>query len=106
MFEFMEHPEHDALWDAASRGLKLLFQLLNTPRMWCSVAVVWRIPRQGTFGGKENDKAHTIGVFNAHNESVKRTVPPERLLIYEVKEGWGPLCDFLNASPGDPVFTR
>jgi hypothetical protein len=23
-------------------------------------------------------------------------VPPERLIVYEVKEGWGPLCAFLG----------
>jgi sulfotransferase family protein len=24
-------------------------------------------------------------------------VPPDRLLVYEVKEGWEPLCEFLGA---------
>ncbi len=118
MFEFMEHPEHARLWDAASRGrpvdwdklfegyqatvdwpgctfyrelmaaypdakvvlsirdperwfesasktiftaprgeLKMLFQLLTTPRMWRSVAVVRRIIQRGTFSGKERDEA-------------------------------------------------
>ena len=28
--------------------------------------------------------------------AVKRTVPPERLLVFDVKEGWGPLCRFLD----------
>ena len=34
-----------------------------------------------------------------HNEwisDVKRHVPPEKLLVYHVKFGWGPLCDFLG----------
>lgn len=30
---------------------------------------------------------------------IKGLVPPERLLIYNVSEGWGPLCQFL----GKPV---
>jgi hypothetical protein len=80
----------------APRGGRMLLQLLLTPRMWRSVGVVRRILRQGTFGGKERDKAHAIGVFNAHVEEVKRTVPPERLLVYEVKAGWEPLCRFLG----------
>ena len=29
-------------------------------------------------------------------EGVKRTVPADRLLVWSVKEGWGPLCDFLE----------
>ena len=27
---------------------------------------------------------------------VQENVPKERLLIFDVKEGWGPLCKFLN----------
>ena len=35
--------------------------------------------------------------FNAHNESVKRIIPAEKLFVFEVgKEGWGPLCKFLE----------
>jgi Sulfotransferase domain len=30
------------------------------------------------------------------NEEVKDFVPTDRLLVYEVKEGWAPLCDFLD----------
>jgi hypothetical protein len=48
-----------------------------------------------TFGGSL-DKAHAIAVFNAHNEEVRRSVPSEKLLVYESGEGWGPLCDFLG----------
>lgn len=39
---------------------------------------------------------HATQVFNAHNEDVRRTVPPDRLLIYEAGQGWEPLCSFLG----------
>lgn len=48
-----------------------------------------------TFGGSL-DKHHAIQVFNAHNEDVRRSVPSERLLVYEPGEGWEPLCEFLG----------
>jgi Sulfotransferase domain len=48
-----------------------------------------------TFGGLL-DKAHAIAVFNAHNADVRRSVPREKLLIYESGEGWEPLCAFLG----------
>lgn len=35
-------------------------------------------------------------IFNAWNEEVQRTVPPDRLLVFEVKDGWEPLCRFLG----------
>ena len=61
---------------------------------------------RGTFDGKFEDKHHAIEVFNRHNEEVRRRVPKERLLIYEVKEGWGPLCEFLGVEEPDKPFPR
>src|SRR5215204_4669693 len=62
------------------------------------------IAGQGTFEGKFEDKRYAIEVFNRHNEEVKRRVPEERLLVYEVKEGWGPLCKFLGVKVPDEPF--
>ena len=51
---------------------------------------------EGVFGGKFEDRQYAIGVFSRLNEEVKEGVPAERLLVYEVKEGWEPLCEFLG----------
>ena len=41
--------------------------------------------------------------FEAHNEAVKAEIPADRLLVYEVKSGWDPLCEFLDVpAPSDP----
>ncbi len=41
--------------------------------------------------------------FEAHNEAVKAEIPTDRLLVYEVKSGWDPLCEFLDVpAPSDP----
>jgi len=41
--------------------------------------------------------------FVAHGEAVKATIPAERLLVYQVKDGWGPLCGFLGVpAPAEP----
>jgi Sulfotransferase domain len=39
------------------------------------------------FDGRFEDRGYTIEVFERWNEEVKRRVPAERLLVYEVKEG-------------------
>jgi hypothetical protein len=63
--------------------------------------VVW----EGIFHNRVEDKAYTIEVFNNHIEEVKRTVPKERLLIFEAREGWEPLCAFLGVPvPTDKPF--
>ena len=48
-----------------------------------------------TFGASL-DKDNAIAVFNAHNEEVRRSVPREKLLVYESGDGWEPLCAFLD----------
>jgi hypothetical protein len=58
------------------------------------------------FGGRFEDRAHAIGVFEAHIEEVIREAPPERLLVYEVSEGWGPLCERLGVPVPAEDFPR
>jgi hypothetical protein len=57
------------------------------------------------FGGRFEDYEHAIEVFEQWNEEVKERVPPDKLLVYEVKEGWEPLCAFLGTNvPQDKPF--
>jgi Sulfotransferase domain len=51
---------------------------------------------KGTFAAGHSEPQQLIDAMNAHNDEVKRTVPADRLLVWSVKEGWGPLCDFLE----------
>lgn len=44
--------------------------------------------------------------FLAHNEAVKQTIPAQQLLVYEVKEGWEPLCEILQVPVPDEPFPR
>ncbi len=51
------------------------------------------------------DRRHMIEAFNRWNEEVKESIPAGRLLVYEVKEGWEPLCSFLDVEvPKDKPF--
>lgn len=43
-------------------------------------------------------------VYDRHNDMVRRLVPPERLLVYRLGEGWGPLCEFLGKEVPDTPF--
>lgn len=48
------------------------------------------------FQGKFLDKAFMEQVFNDHHEAVKSYVPADKLLVFNVAEGWEPLCKFLG----------
>ena len=57
----------------------------------------------GAFKGAKSDKAR-MEQFDAWNKAVIEYVPKDRLLIYQVKEGWEPLCNFLNVPIPDIPF--
>lgn len=49
------------------------------------------------------ERDHVLGKFAEWNEEVKRVVPAERLLVFEAKDGWEPLCKFLGVPvPSEP----
>lgn len=50
------------------------------------------------------DREGLMSAFSAHNEAVKAAIPSDRLLSYEVKEGWAPLCSFLGVPVPDEPF--
>lgn len=41
-------------------------------------------------------KPQCLKSYKDHFNQVKTTIPAERLLIYNLTDGWGPLCEFLN----------
>lgn len=55
---------------------------------------------------RDLDEAETIAVFQRHNESVRAGVASARLLVYEVEQGWAPLCEFLGVAAPDVPFPR
>merc|ERR1712110_115248 len=61
---------------------------------------------QRLFHNRMEDKEYVRQVFEAHLEEVKSTVPADRLLVYHVKEGWGPLCAFLDVPVPEGEFPR
>jgi hypothetical protein len=57
----------------------------------------------GKFRAQMHDRAFMTAYFRRHTEEVIRTIPPERLLVYETGQGWEPLCRFLAVPvPGTP----
>ena len=52
------------------------------------------------------DRDELVAAFNSHNDAVKEAIPPSQLLVFEVKEGWQPLCDFLDLPVPGSDFPR
>ena len=52
------------------------------------------------------DEHTAIADFKRHIEDVRGYVPSHRLLVYEVRQGWQSLCDFLEVRVPDEPFPR
>jgi Sulfotransferase domain len=50
----------------------------------------------GGFREHMSDRAYMTDYFRRHDEEVKRSIPPKRLLVYQAGQGWEPLCRFLE----------
>ncbi|TMV69844.1 hypothetical protein FGG78_30535, partial [Thioclava sp. BHET1] len=51
---------------------------------------------QGTFGGHLGDRSLALTAYRQRTDDVRAALPAGRLLIFDVAEGWGPLCEFLG----------
>ncbi len=78
------YPSSSALVDSEDENLR-------ASGHW-AMEVIWN----RIFDNRMEDRAHVINVFNQHNQSVIDEVPADRLLVFEAKDGWVPLCDFLE----------
>jgi hypothetical protein len=52
------------------------------------------------------DKDALINGFIAHGKAVREAIPAEQLLVFQVKEGWEPLCNFLDVPVPTEAFPR
>ncbi|KAF4636517.1 hypothetical protein G7Y89_g1565 [Cudoniella acicularis] len=46
------------------------------------------------------------GFYKKHNEWIKTIVPNERLFVYNIKQGWAPLCEFMGYEAPKWPFPR
>jgi hypothetical protein len=64
-------------------------------------ACVWRDFEPHLF-----ERAPMVAYYRQRIEQIKEAVPADRLLVFDVKQGWAPLCDFLEVPVPDTPFPR
>ena len=99
------------VWKAGPQTLPeklgMMWKMLTNPRIK-KVVMVIKMFKRIFFGnqlqGRFEDKEFAEKVWNDHIEEVKAHVPAEKLLIYDVRDGWEPLCKFLDKPvPPEPL---
>lgn len=63
---------------------------------WANAVVNNDTSHLTSFFLKENIKENAIGTYEEHNRRVREVIPKDQLLEYNVKDGWDPLCKFLE----------
>ncbi len=56
------------------------------------------------FSGKFTDRDTCIAAYNRNNQQVRDTIPANRLLVFDVAEGWEPLSKFLGVPAPSTAF--
>lgn len=96
----------NSIWEAKEMGLRGELRgsdTENAPRpevMQMINDLIWN----GTFHGRFLEKDYAFEVFHQHIADVKAKVPADQLLVFEVKQGWEPLCEFLGVPVPDEPF--
>ncbi|KAF2727452.1 hypothetical protein EJ04DRAFT_517238 [Polyplosphaeria fusca] len=49
---------------------------------------------------------HSTAVYDRHIAWLKKVVPEDQLVFFDVRDGWGPLCQALNVKVPDVPFPR
>lgn len=90
--------------------LPTIYTLISSPdaapepmRPWLAMATDV-IKKTGFPVGLDRDAL--AAAFEAHIAAVKATIPASQLLVYQVKEGWEPLCAFLGVPVPEGSFPR
>ena len=96
-------------WESFSGTIKKILEIRDTipeeyPRSVANMG--YKIIAEQTFSNAMDDKAKVLSAFQKRIEDVKQAIPAERLLIFDVSEGWAPLCKFLNLPVPDGEFPR
>lgn len=101
-----EHSYRETIWNL-SRGDSLIRHLSDArrevdPRWRRYLELIQRMlwSERSPFAGGDSPE-QMMAQMEAHNAAVQEAIPPERLLVWRVTEGWEPLCDFLGVPVPD-----
>ena len=94
----------ETIWALGEAMPKWLLVLL--PPLRLRFEMVDRLVWGRVFDHRVEDPVNTKRVFRQHNQQVQNHIPAERLLVYQVSEGWGPLCEFLGCEVPNTPFPR
>jgi hypothetical protein len=103
-----ERPE-DAWWNSFSVTIGKFFEVAPGLPLPPHIKGIFQTMSswfmKDTFGD-HTDRDSAIAAYRQNNDKVRDTIPAERLLVFNVAEGWGSLCRFLEVPEPAKPFPR
>ena len=99
--EWYESASATIFWASNPYSLRILKMAVHLPfsseaRRRIPVLMYNRKLSELEFGKDLENKEKVIKRYNKHYEEVIKTIPDDRLLLFDPKSGWEPLCRFLK----------
>lgn len=95
-------------WSSISKTIGKLFathkQIPLPPHIRDILDASFEMIGKQTFGGGMADRETALAAYRLRTRQVRDAIPPERLLVFDVAEGWEPLCRFLAVPVPDIPF--
>ena len=97
-----------AWWTSFSATIGALFdapdQVPLPPHLQTMRDVAIELIQVQTFGCPSTDREGVLAAYRRRTEEVCAAIPAGRLLVFDVAEGWAPLCRFLDVPVPDAPF--
>ena len=103
-----ERPEED-WWASFSGTIGKFFALMDGFELPPEFVEIFGTMKAGILPrafGDFTDRESAIAGYRANNDRVREIIPAERLLVFNVAEGWEPLCRFLDVPVPEAPFPR
>ena len=98
----------EAWWKSFAGTINMLLQnpaAIPVPHIRATVAMGAKLIARQTLRGAI-DKPSILSAYRRRIEEVRAAIAPERLLVFDVAEGWAPLCGFLGVPVPARAFPR
>ncbi len=100
----------DSWWTSFSgtigKFLAIYPEMNMPPQVRVMSDVIMELIGMQTFAGQFGDKDKALTAYHQREADVREAIPADRLLIFDVAQGWEPLCDFLGVPVPSTPFPR
>jgi hypothetical protein len=94
----------EAWWKSASETIFQVGRSMSDDQALADFSGFPKALFEGTFTSDWTDEQSARRAYDAHNASVRATVPADRLVDWQAGDGWEPICAALGLAVPDEPF--